>query len=49
VAVISEALAALHWPDGGALGGRLRLGDRDGVTRIATVVGIVDDVNYRRR
>jgi predicted permease len=39
VTVISEGLARRYWPDGGALGARIRLGGQ-----LVTVVGVVGDV-----
>jgi putative ABC transport system permease protein len=43
VIVFNESAARLHWPDGDALGRRLRLGGRAG-PGLVTVVGIVNDV-----
>ena len=46
VVVLNEAAARLHWPSGGALGARMRLGGNAGPGWV-TVVGIVNDVRYR--
>jgi len=43
VIVFNEAAARLHWPDGDALGARLKLGANAGPGWV-TVVGIVNDV-----
>ena len=44
VAVVSEKLARRYWPDGSALGGRIR---RDiGDTSFAEIVGVVGDVRH---
>ena len=43
VTVISEAMAKRHWPNGGALGSRLRMGPNPNAPLI-TVIGIVGDV-----
>ena len=43
VIVFNEAAAKLHWPDGDALGARLKLGANAGPGWV-TVVGIVNDV-----
>jgi len=45
VAIVSRSLAGRYWPDGGALGSRIRLGIDDAGAWL-TVVGIVDDVMY---
>jgi predicted permease len=42
VIVINEAMARRYWPQGNALGGRIRMGG----TNIAEVVGIVADTKY---
>jgi macrolide transport system ATP-binding/permease protein len=39
--VINEAMARRYWPDGNALGGRIRLGPN-----VAEVIGIVADMKY---
>jgi len=44
VAIVSAAFAGRYWPDGTAIGRRLRLG-RDGETE-ATIVGVVGDVRH---
>jgi putative ABC transport system permease protein len=43
VIVFNESAARLHWPNGGALGARLKLGANAG-PGVVTVVGIVNDV-----
>jgi predicted permease len=43
VIVFNEAAAKLHWPDGNAIGARLRLGANAGPGWV-TVIGIVNDV-----
>jgi putative ABC transport system permease protein len=43
VIVFNEAAAKLHWPNGDAIGARLRLGGNAG-PGLVTVVGIVNDV-----
>lgn len=43
VVVLNQAAARLHWPDGDALGKRMRLGGNAGPGWV-TVVGIVNDV-----
>jgi putative ABC transport system permease protein len=43
VIVFNESAAKLHWPNGGALGARLKLGANAG-PGVVTVVGIVNDV-----
>jgi macrolide transport system ATP-binding/permease protein len=40
--VINEAMARRYWPDGNALGGRIRLGGQN----LAEVIGIVADSKY---
>jgi putative ABC transport system permease protein len=45
VVVLNEAAARLHWPDGNALGARMRLGGNAGPGWV-TVVGIVNDVRH---
>jgi len=45
VVVINEALAHLEWPDGDALGRRLRMGRETDATPL-TVVGIVSDIRH---
>lgn len=45
VVVLSASAARAHWPDGNAVGQRLRMGP--GGTRAVTVVGVVPDTRYR--
>jgi len=45
VTVINEHMARLHWGDQSALGGRIRLGGRDGDTY--TIIGVVKDIRER--
>jgi predicted permease len=45
VVVLNEAAARLHWPDGDAIGARMRLGGNAG-PGVVTVVGIVNDVRH---
>lgn len=45
VTVVNEHLARLHWGDGSALGGRIRLGGSKGSAY--TIVGVVKDVRER--
>lgn len=46
VAIISESLAKRFWPDGSALGHRLKSGDDNSSEPWATIVGVVPDVIY---
>ena len=46
VVIINESTARRHWPQGGAVGSRIRLG-RDAKSPWLTVVGVVGDVHYR--
>ncbi|MGH9938538.1 MAG: ABC transporter permease, partial [Blastocatellia bacterium] len=43
VVIVDEMLARTHWPQGDAIGRRLRIGG----DRLLTVVGVVPDVKYR--
>jgi putative ABC transport system permease protein len=43
VVIVSETMARRHWPDGDAIGARLRAGDRS-----LEVVGVAADVKQRR-
>ena len=45
VVVLNDAAARLHWPDGDAIGGHLRLGGNAG-PGLVTVVGVVNDVRH---
>ena len=45
VVVLNEAAARLHWPNGDALGKRMRLGGNAGPGWV-TIVGIVNDVRH---
>ena len=45
VVVVSEAMARRFWPDGGAIGRRIRLGSAEG--QPATVVGVVRTPRFR--
>jgi predicted permease len=44
--IINESTAKRHWPEGRAVGARLRLGDPARASWL-TVVGVVSDVRYR--
>jgi len=44
VAVISQSLAAAHWPDRDPLGAEIEYGNMDGDLRLLRVVGVVGDV-----
>ena len=43
VAVITEAMAKRHWPNGNAIGGRMRMGPNPNAPLI-TVIGVVGDI-----
>jgi len=43
VVLVNQTLARQHWPDGGALGARIRLGGADSDAPWRTVVGVVAD------
>lgn len=45
VVMVSRSLAERHWPNGGAVGHRLLLGEGEGETP-KTIVGVVGDVRY---
>ncbi|HST31277.1 MAG TPA: ABC transporter permease [Chthoniobacterales bacterium] len=44
VCVVDEDLARRYWPNGGALGQRIALGDEKDDTHLFTIVGVVDAV-----
>jgi putative ABC transport system permease protein len=44
--LVNERFARQHWPDGGAIGGRILFGDSEGEP-IGTIVGIVRDVRQQ--
>ena len=46
VVIVSEALAKRYWPDGNALGRRIKVGDENSKKPWATIVGIVGEINY---
>jgi putative ABC transport system permease protein len=46
VVVVSEALARRHWPDGGAIGKRIRLGTATNQGSWLLIVGVAGDVLY---
>jgi putative ABC transport system permease protein len=46
VALISQNLARLHWPNGNPLGARLRINDNNQGPRPVEVVGVVGDVKH---
>jgi len=46
VAVVSRALAERYWPDGDALGGRLKVWGADSDEPWRTVIGVVGDVRH---
>ena len=45
VALVNETMARRYWPDGKAIGGRIRMGS-DGTRPWVTVVGVVQDVRH---
>ena len=45
VAMVSESFARRHFPDGGALGGRVRLGVSNSTRPWRTIVGVVPDMH----
>lgn len=48
VAVVSESLAQRYWPNGDAIGKRIKWGVREGSAPWMTVVGVVGDVRESR-
>jgi len=44
VAIVNRSLVDLHFPDGNAIGSRIRLGGAEGVDPWLTIVGIVPDL-----
>ena len=46
VVVLSRMIAEEYWPDGGALGRRIRLGAREGQGEWLTMVGVAEDVRH---
>jgi putative ABC transport system permease protein len=46
VAVLSRVVADAYWPQGGAVGQRIRLGAREGQGDWLTVVGVASDVRH---
>lgn len=44
VAIVNASFAAAFYPDGGALGRRIRMGTRDTAARWLTIVGVVPDL-----
>ncbi len=47
VAIVSQAMAQAHWPDGEAIGRRIREGSIEGDSPWVTVVGVAADVRHR--
>jgi len=46
VVIISEVLAKRYWPDGNAVGHRIKAGDESSKKPWATIVGIAGEINY---
>jgi putative ABC transport system permease protein len=46
VAIVSQSLAKHFWPDGSALGHRIKSGENDSSDPWATIVGVVPEVTY---
>ena len=46
VALVSQRLARLHWPNDRPLGHRIRIGQQDTSNPWLTIVGVVDDIKY---
>jgi predicted permease len=46
VAIVDENMAGTYWPDGSALGQRVRIGAPDGASEWHTVVGVVPAVKH---
>src|SRR5437879_621834 len=46
VAIVSESLARRYWPGISVLGRRLKIGEDDSKNPWATVVGVVENVDY---
>ncbi len=46
VALISERLAKLHWPNGSPVGHRVKIGGQDSSEPWLTIVGVVGDIKY---
>jgi putative ABC transport system permease protein len=46
VVIVNETTAATYWPDGGALGSRIKLGDINSNADWMTVVGVAADVRH---
>jgi putative ABC transport system permease protein len=46
VVIVSEKLAKRFWPEGGALGHRLKLGDESSKEGWATIVGVAPEITY---
>ena len=47
VAIVNRAMANRYWPEGEALGGRVKLGDLESDSPWMRVVGVVADVKHR--
>lgn len=48
VVVVNQSLARLFWPGDDAVGKRLKFGGPDATGQWRTVVGVIDDMQYRR-
>jgi len=46
VALVSERLAKLYWPNGGPLGHRIKIGAEGSSDPWLTIVGVVGDIKY---